>query len=94
MLIFFYYLGFSPQNTMSKSTERSPYENINGSMSLLKAPQSPRTQIRTMLPTVQHQELRENEQLMVSDTFSRRNFTLKTSLSQNKQIVKIGQNNN
>ena len=55
---------------MSKSTERSPYENINGSMSLLKAPQSPRTQIRTMLPTVQHQELRENEQLMVSDTFS------------------------
>ena len=79
---------------MSKSTERSPYENINGSMSLLKAPQSPRTQIRTMLPTVQHQELRENEQLMVSDTFSRRNFTLKTSLSQNKQIVKIGQNNN
>ena len=79
---------------MSKSTERSPYENINGSMSLLKAPQSPRTQIRTMLPTVQHQELRENEQLMVSDTFSRRNFALKTSLSQNKQIVKIGQNNN
>ena len=66
----FLYLGFSPQNTMSKSTERSPYENINGSMSLLKAPQSPRTQIRTMLPTVQHQELRENEQLMVSDTFS------------------------
>ena len=51
---------------MSKSTERSPYENINGSMSLLKAPQSPRTQIRTMLPSVQHQELRENEQLMVS----------------------------
>ena len=79
---------------MSKSTERSPYENINGSMSLLKAPQSPRTQIRTMLPTVQHQELRENEQLMVSDTFSRKNFALKTSLSQNKQIVKIGQNNN
>ena len=61
-----YYLGFSPQNTMSKSIEKSPYENINGSMSLLKAPQSPRTQIRTMLPTVQHQELRENEQLMVS----------------------------
>ena len=59
---------------MSKSTERSPYENINGSMSLLKAPQSPRTQIRTMLPTVQHQELRENEQLMVSDTFSRKNL--------------------
>ena len=79
---------------MSKSIERSPYENINGSMSLLKAPQSPRTQIRTMLPTVQHQELRENEQLMVSDTFSRKNFALKTSLSQNKQIVKIGQNNN
>ena len=79
---------------MSKSTERSPYENINGSMSLLKAPQSPRTQIRTMLPTVQHQELRENEQLMVSDTFSRKHFALKTSLSQNKQIVKIGQNNN
>ena len=79
---------------MSKSTERSPYENINGSMSLLKAPQSPRTQIRTMLPTVQHQELRENEQLMVSDTFSRKNFALTTSLSQNKQIVKIGQNNN
>ena len=79
---------------MSKSTERSPYENINGSMSLLKAPQSPRTQIRTMLPTVQHQELRENEQLMVSDTFSRKNFALKTSLSQNKQIVKIGHNYN
>ena len=46
--------------------EKSPYENINNSsFSFLKTPQSPRTQIRTMLPSV-NQEQRDNEQLLVS----------------------------
>ena len=59
-------LGLSPLSTMSKSSlnERSPYENINNStssFSVLKTPQSPRTQIRTMLPPVLSEQ-RDNEQ--------------------------------
>ena len=57
----------SPPSTMSKSSlaEKSPYENINNSstssFSMLKTPQSPRTQIRTMLPSVLPEQ-RDNEQ--------------------------------
>ena len=57
----------SPPSTMSKSSlaEKSPYENINNSstssFSMLKTPQSPRTQIRTMLPPVLPEQ-RDNEQ--------------------------------